>query len=113
MAKQKFGLGRGLDALISGASQVISTDKQGITTVALEHIIPNPRQPRKLSRDDDPRLLELSESIKEYGLIQPLVVTRLDKLPVEMQPTSLPAADDWFNDGSSPTRAQEDRKSVV
>ena len=107
MAKQKFGLGRGLDALISGASQVISTDKQGITTVALEHIIPNPRQPRKLPRDDDPRLLELSASIKEYGLIQPLVVTRLDKLPIEMQPTSLPVADDWFNDGSFPTRAQD------
>ncbi len=112
MAKQKFGLGRGLDALISGASQVISTqqptrvDAQNIIMVALECVIPNPRQPRKVFRDDDPRLLELSASIKEYGLLQPLVVTRLDTLPVEMQPVSQPAADNWFSDGSSPAQAQ-------
>ena len=87
MAKQKFGLGRGLDALISGASDVISANQpsrvneQNILKVALAQIVPNPRQPRKIFREDDPRLLELSASIKEYGLLQPLVVTRLDQLP--------------------------------
>ena len=84
MAKQKFGLGRGLDALISGASDVMSAqqhsriDEHNITEVAIDKIIPNPRQPRKVFREDDPKLLELSASIKEYGLLQPLVVTRLD-----------------------------------
>ncbi len=109
MAKQKFGLGRGLDALISGASEVMAShqpsrvgSEQDILKVALEHIIPNPRQPRKLFRDDDPHLLELSASIKEHGLIQPLIVTRLDSLPSEAQPASPPSGDNWFNDGSAP-----------
>ncbi|HLG75206.1 MAG TPA: ParB N-terminal domain-containing protein, partial [Ktedonobacteraceae bacterium] len=83
MAKPKFGLGRGLDALISGASDVIPAqqptrvDERNILQVPLDSIIPNPRQPRKIFRDDDPRLVELSYSIKEHGLLQPLVVARL------------------------------------
>lgn len=108
MAKPKFGLGRGLDALISGASEVISSqqptrvDEGNILNVALEQIIPNPRQPRKIFREDDPHLLELSASIKEYGLLQPLVVTRLDHLPIDYVP---PAQDDWFG-GNGATSAQ-------
>jgi ParB family chromosome partitioning protein len=84
VAKQKFGLGRGLDALISGASEVMAAqqpsrvDEQNILQVAIDAIIPNPRQPRRMLTEDDPRLLELSASIKQYGLLQPLVVTRLD-----------------------------------
>jgi len=84
VAKQKFGLGRGLDALISGASEVMAAqqpsriDEQSILQVAIEAIIPNPRQPRRAFSEDDPKLLELSNSIKEHGLLQPLVVTRLD-----------------------------------
>ena len=91
MAKQKFGLGRGLDALISGASDVMSgqqhsrIDEHNITEVAIDKIIPNPRQPRKAFREDDPKLLELSASIKEYGLLQPLVVTRLDTSDIQQQ----------------------------
>jgi ParB family chromosome partitioning protein len=85
VAKQKFGLGRGLDALISGASDVISTQQSSQTTndappfVSIDSVIPNPRQPRRVFRDDDAKLLELSASIKEHGLIQPIVVTRLDQ----------------------------------
>lgn len=101
MAKPKFGLGRGLDALISGASEVIPSqqptrvDEQNILQIKLESIIPNPRQPRKIFREDDPRLLELSASIREHGLLQPLVVTRMD------QPAPVPAGDDdWFSGGS-------------
>ncbi|HEU5380605.1 MAG TPA: ParB/RepB/Spo0J family partition protein [Ktedonobacteraceae bacterium] len=107
MAKQKFGLGRGLDALISGASDVIAAqqpsrvDEQNILKIALDSIIPNPRQPRKLFREDDPRLLELSASIKEYGLLQPLLVTRLATLPGEAQAASAPAGNDWFNGASA------------
>ena len=85
MAKQKFGLGRGLDALISGASEVMGAhqpsrvDEENIMLVAIDAIIPNPRQPRRMLVEDDPSLLELSDSIKQYGLLQPLVVTRLDR----------------------------------
>ncbi|HET7637602.1 MAG TPA: ParB N-terminal domain-containing protein, partial [Ktedonobacteraceae bacterium] len=84
MAKQKFGLGRGLDALLSGASEVRATqqptrvDENAILFAAIDSIIPNPRQPRRIFNDDDPKLHELSASIKEHGLLQPLVVTRLD-----------------------------------
>jgi ParB family transcriptional regulator, chromosome partitioning protein len=85
VAKQKFGLGRGLDALISGASEVMGAhqpsrvDEENIMLVEIDAIIPNPRQPRRMLVEDDPRLLELSASIKQYGLLQPLVVTRLDR----------------------------------
>jgi ParB family chromosome partitioning protein len=109
VAKPKFGLGRGLDALISGASEVITSqqpsrvDEQNILQVPLDSIIPNPRQPRKVFRDDDPRLLELSASIKEFGLLQPLVVTRLDSLPAEYAPADTPKEHDWFSD--EPRRA--------
>ncbi len=89
MAKQKFGLGRGLDALISGASEVMSAQQQQqqsaqpvnsepVPLVLIESIMPNPKQPRRAFREDDPRLLELSASIKEHGLIQPIVVIRMD-----------------------------------
>jgi ParB family chromosome partitioning protein len=111
VAKQKFGLGRGLDALISGASDVIAAnqpsrvDEQNILKVSLDEIIPNPRQPRKIFRDDDPRLLELSASIKEYGLLQPLVITRLEGLSAEDStpgaPTPAPATNDWFSSEES------------
>lgn len=87
MAKPKYGLGRGLDALISGASEVREVrvnqqptriDENAILFAAIDSIIPNPRQPRRIFREDDPKLLELSASIKEHGLLQPIVVTRLD-----------------------------------
>ncbi|MGH2509046.1 MAG: ParB/RepB/Spo0J family partition protein, partial [Ktedonobacteraceae bacterium] len=119
MAKQKFGLGRGLDALISGASEVMAAhktapqpsrvDEQSVLTIALEQIIPNPHQPRKLFREDDPHLLELSASIKTYGLLQPLLVTRLEASPFDAQPASTAASDDWFN-GSSATTIREDEE---
>jgi ParB family transcriptional regulator, chromosome partitioning protein len=84
VAKQKSGLGRGLDALISGASDVISAqqssrlDAEMVQQVSVDSIIPNPRQPRRIFRDDDPQLLELSDSIRTHGLLQPIVVTRLN-----------------------------------
>lgn len=115
MAKQKFGLGRGLDALISGASDVIGSqqpsrvDEQNILQVPLDSIIPNPRQPRKVLHENDPRLLELSASIKEFGLIQPLVVTRLDSLPGEEAPASS-GEGNWF--GASPSSPSSNIDSV-
>jgi len=106
VAKQKFGLGRGLDALISGASDVIGSqqpsqvDVHNILQVPLESIIPNPRQPRKILHENDPRLRELSDSIKEFGLIQPLIVTRLDQVPAESLSAQSAGEDSWFGDSS-------------
>jgi len=98
VAKQKFALGRGLDALITGAKDVmapqqsLSTDEHSILEAALDSMIPNPRQPRRAFREDDPKLLELSASIKEYGLLQPLIVTRLDTPPSGRVPGTTPKA---------------------
>ena len=83
MPKQRFGLGRGLDALIPGATTV-SEDVPLDTTLAnsalpevpTAMISPNPRQPRT-SLTDDPQLDGLVKSILEFGLLQPLLV-RLD-----------------------------------
>ena len=109
MAKQKFGLGRGLDALISGASEVMAAqqpsriDEHSILQVAIEAIIPNPRQPRRAFSDDDPKLLELSISIKEHGLLQPLVVTRLDtNKSTTANNQRAPTIDPWFVEDKQP-----------
>src|SRR5437764_398367 len=60
------------------AQQPSRIDENAILFASIDSIIPNPRQPRRVFREDDPKLLELSASIKEHGLLQPLVVTRLD-----------------------------------
>lgn len=67
----KHGLGRGLGALIppSQPSAVTASVKQ----VPVAAISPNPRQPRH--RIDPEALRELADSIREHGLIQPLIVT--------------------------------------
>jgi ParB family chromosome partitioning protein len=105
VAKQKIGLGRGLDALISGASEVIAAqqssriDEANILQVPIDTIIPNPRQPRRILTEDDPKLLELSASIKQYGLLQPLVVTRLDTdSALTASSQNATAKDAWFGD---------------
>jgi len=87
VAKQKSIIGRGLDALIPGGSEIRAAQQpsriadDNILQIPLDSIIPNPRQPRRVFREDDARLLELSASIKQHGLLQPLVVTRLDAGP--------------------------------
>jgi ParB family chromosome partitioning protein len=113
VAKQKFGLGRGLDALISGASEVMSAQQQPasvavetLPTVPIESIIPNPRQPRRNFREDDPKLLELSASIKEHGLLQPIVVTRLDQEKPRVVKEERPAGTGWFA-GNQPSEQAE------
>lgn len=72
---KKSGLGRGLDALIprSDASQ----PAHGISQIPVENITPNPRQPRA---DFDPEeLQQLAASIREHGVIQPLIVTQSEQ----------------------------------
>ena len=68
---RKSGLGRGLDALILGDEHKKSPS--GVLQVHVDRISPNPRQPRSIQ--DPQALKELSESIKEHGILQPLIVT--------------------------------------
>jgi len=112
VAKQRFGLGRGLDSLISGASEVMASQQspsdasEALPLVDVESIIPNPHQPRRAFRDDDPKLLELSASIKEHGLIQPIIVMRLDSSSTAQEVTQ--AARDWFGmDDMPPSQDSE------
>jgi ParB family chromosome partitioning protein len=66
----KRGLGRGLESLIpSGVDEA----QPGVRDVALDEIVPNPWQPRSAIPLQE--LQELAASIREHGLIQPLVVT--------------------------------------
>ena len=95
MGTQTRGLGRGLSALIppSGSTQkdsaTVSEKAQGLLTVAVTDIIPNPRQPRaKISPET---LSELADSIREHGLIQPLIVAR--SRPIDPAPYQLIAGE--------------------
>jgi ParB family chromosome partitioning protein len=72
---RKSGLGRGLDALIPGSDN--KQDPAGILEVPVEQIVPNPRQPR--SNMDGEELEELAGSIREHGVIQPLIVTQSER----------------------------------
>lgn len=67
---RRTGLGRGLEALIPGGEM---PSQGGVSSIAVEQIVPNPRQPR--SRFDAEELAELAESIREHGVIQPLIVS--------------------------------------
>ncbi|MBI4928654.1 MAG: ParB/RepB/Spo0J family partition protein [Anaerolineae bacterium] len=67
---KKGGLGRGLGAIIPGESRVPTGD---LIYIPIDQILPNPRQPR-LDMDDK-SLMELAESIREHGVLQPLIVT--------------------------------------
>ncbi len=71
------GLGKGLEALIPGSSSpsgaLQSRNDSGVLTVPVKQIIPNPRQPR--SHFNPTALAELAASIKEHGVIQPLLVS--------------------------------------
>ena len=68
MAAKKGGLGRGMDSLF--VENTVET-KQAVE-LRLAQIVPNRDQPRKIF--DDAALRELAESIKQHGLIQPLLV---------------------------------------
>lgn len=90
MAVKKTGLGKGLDALIPGGNLAKTTGKSvkdssdkasvkeklnqnGQVLVKVSKVEPNREQPRKQFNED--ALLELSESVKQYGILQPLIVS--------------------------------------
>jgi ParB family chromosome partitioning protein len=68
---QKSGLGRGLGALIPGGGNVQM--ENGILLVPVEKVFPNPRQPRNMMHPAE--LQELTMSVREHGVLQPLIVT--------------------------------------
>ena len=68
-APRKSGLGRGLDDLLA-VKATAPTD--GFSVVAVASIVPNPRQPR--TQFDDDALQSLAASIRQVGVLQPLVV---------------------------------------
>ncbi len=70
---KRGGLGRGLSALIPGAPEA-GEASTGLLEVPANAIAPNPKQPR--SRFDDETLNELAASIREVGILQPIVVRR-------------------------------------
>jgi len=74
MPTTKRGLGRGLGALIPAKPSEVPDQTGGVLEVSVEAIAPNPLQPRQAM--DAESLTELTDSIREHGLIQPLIVTR-------------------------------------
>ncbi|MCX2683339.1 ParB/RepB/Spo0J family partition protein [Campylobacter sp. MIT 21-1685] len=75
---KKGGLGKGLSGLLSDMDEVYSKelglDKNQVNEIAIDKIKTNPFQPRK--HFDEEALNELAQSIKKYGLIQPIIVLK-------------------------------------
>ncbi len=65
-------LGRGLDALIPSLS---ASESEAVTEIEIKQLRPNPYQPRK--HFEHSRIEELAQSIKEHGLIQPIIVRKV------------------------------------
>src|SRR5437773_335515 len=74
MPMQKKGLGRGLSALIPSASEtrIETRSEQAPFEIAVDRITPSPFQPRRAF--DEGKIAELAGSIRNQGIIQPLVV---------------------------------------
>lgn len=78
--KKRGGLGRGLNALVSeaeyetGGSAASASNAVSETKLPIEDIVPNPNQPR--IHFNETELRELSESIQEHGVLQPLLVRK-------------------------------------
>jgi ParB family transcriptional regulator, chromosome partitioning protein len=68
---QKSGLGRGLGALIPGGENALT--ENGVMLVSVDLVFPNPRQPRSMMHPEE--LQDLTVSIREHGVLQPLIVT--------------------------------------
>ena len=77
---KKFGLGKGLDELIPVSDNSIkkesfNDEKNTILDLDIKMVQANKEQPRKFF--DESKLIELSESLKEHGIIQPLIVRKI------------------------------------
>ena len=82
MATRKTGLGKGLDSMIppkaigkaTSQKPEAGSTKTGETILKINEVEPNKKQPRKSFNEE--ALHELSESIKQHGIVQPLVVAK-------------------------------------
>lgn len=77
MIKQQRGLGRGLDALLSTGAEHRggkSNALQDGEVLAIKELRPNPFQPRTVFQED--AIQELAQSIRQYGVLQPVIVRR-------------------------------------
>jgi ParB family transcriptional regulator, chromosome partitioning protein len=74
MATKRMALGKGLGALLPEFGQA---ESKAFLYCGIEEIIPNRSQPRK--HFDESKLLELAESIKEKGILEPLIVRKTDQ----------------------------------
>jgi ParB family chromosome partitioning protein len=74
MATKRMALGKGLGALLPEFGQA---EPKALLYCGIEEIIPNRSQPRK--HFDESKLQELAESIKEKGILEPLIVRRTDQ----------------------------------
>ena len=75
-----FSLGKGLQSLIPAKktqNELIPSDRESIFYVEVNKIAPNPKQPRK--DFDNEGIKELAQSIKKYGVLQPLLVSKVEK----------------------------------
>ncbi len=78
--KNRHGLGKGLDSIIPTRANATVSDKKEMSNVSRETLInitdiePNREQPRRNFNEDS--LQELAESIKQYGVVQPLIVQK-------------------------------------
>jgi len=75
MSRRRSGLGKGLDALIPPGESDLPAS--GVTQIPTDKISPNPRQPR--ANFDPDELTDLAGSIREHGILQPLIVTKGEK----------------------------------
>lgn len=71
---KKFGLGKGLGALIPDETD----DKNSVNLIPINMIKPNEKQPRK--NFDAEKIEQLAESIREHGIVQPVVLKREDEI---------------------------------
>lgn len=74
MAAKKTGLGKGLDALFSTPIVEETKQEEMVKSLKINEIEPNKAQARKYF--DDEAIEDLSNSIKEYGVIQPIIVSK-------------------------------------
>ena len=81
MAVKKTGLGKGLDSMIPPKAtpkavkgKESASSKTGETILKINEVEPNKKQPRKFFNEE--ALMELSDSIKQHGIVQPLVVKK-------------------------------------
>jgi len=88
MSVKKRGLGKGLSALIQDKEKVetlvsdIKEANETIEAINIEHILPKKDQPRKIF--DEGALKDLTESIKSNGVIQPIIVRKIDEQGYEI-----------------------------